>query len=195
MLLETHEGIMELLNRNFTSQAVAAATGLEPKAIQNWTSRGLIVGQRDGTGKGRHMNFSWFNVMEIAIAAELIEFNVSVQSAFAVAQMFSHASSGGAQWAGDDGISDDSEPFRYPGLPWHHNLGKTYIFVWKDGFSIRLLNDVGQVSLATIAPYPHRKTAYMALAVSEIFDHVCFRIGEHPNKLLDEAYPDQATKV
>lgn len=177
---------MELFTRTFTSQSVAVATDVEPKAIQNWVWRGLINGHRDAEGKGHRVKFTWFNIMEIALATELVELGISIQDAFAAAQRFAHVSSGSTTSDGD------GDPFRSPALPWHHERGTTFLFLWNGGCVVRLLDDHGQVNLAQVAPYPSRKTAYVALDVSEIFSRVCTRMNLHPLEVLDEAYSKKA---
>lgn len=189
---ETKEGIMELLNRTFTSQSVALATGLDPKAIQNWASRGLIVGQRDGTGKGFHLRFSWFNVMEVALADALMKVGMSsIQDAFAAAQLFAHTGEGPSGYAGET----TTENIRIPSLPWHHSLGETILIVHRDGCSVKLVSNEGTVDLWGLTPAGLDFTGFIVLNVSEIFRHVCFRMAQDYREVLDEAYRDEAEEV
>lgn len=60
-------------NRKHTAQSVALATGATAKQISDWCTLGLIVGQREPLGKGRKREFSWFNVMEVAVATTIME--------------------------------------------------------------------------------------------------------------------------
>lgn len=183
---ETKEGIMELLNRTFTSQSVALATGLDPKAIQNWASRGLIVGQRDGTGKGFHLRFSWFNVMEVALADALMKVGMSsIQDAFAAAQLFAHTGEGPSGYAGDTSL----DIIRTPSLPWHHSLGQTILIVHQDGSSVKLVSNDGTIDLWGLTPAGLDFTGFIVLNVTEIFRQVCFRMAQDYREVLDEAYP------
>ena len=178
---------MELYTRMFTPQEVATATGLEAKSIHNWATRGLIVGQRDAVGKGHTRMFSWFNVMEVAVAAALMEIGMnSPQDAFAGTRLFSHSGDGGSGWAQDDAIADDDD-LRLPALPYHHSAGVTFLFVWKEGAEVRLSKD-GTIDLHSIRPEYSRATGFIVLNLSELFARVAYRLGCDYRVLLDQAY-------
>lgn len=180
---------MELLNGTFSAQSVALATGCTAKQITDWCNLGRIIGQREPLGRGNSRKFTWFNVMEIAIAAELMETGFSsVADAFSAAQRFAHTGTSAAQWMGDDATA----PIRVPGLPWHHKYGRTVLFVWKHGSSVRLIGDDGKVTLSRIAPQSHHAASFIVVDVSEVFLRVCSRMALHPYEVLDEAYPEAA---
>lgn len=176
---------MELLNRKFTSQSVALATGVDAKSIQNWAARGMLIGHREATGKGNPVAFSWFNVMEVAIAAELQEIGVpSIQEAFSAAQGFAHVGHSPSGWVGDE----PDGPDRLPGLPWHHSHGKTMLFLYEGGSGLKHIADNGLVNLYAITPQFSRFTSLKVVNVSEIFNRVVNRMAMNPSEVLDEAY-------
>ncbi len=185
---------MKLLNRTFTAQSVALATGSPAKQITDWCNMGRVVGQREPVGRGKSRQFSWFNVMEIAIAAELMDMGMtSVHDAFSAAQLFAHASSGATGWAGDDGISeDDDKPHRWPGLPFHHEHGVTFLLIWKGRSDVQLADPEGNVNLLQFPPLYSRTTGIIAVNVSEIFARVCHRMALDYREVLDEAYSKDA---
>jgi len=177
---------MELLNRIFTAQSVAMATGVSPRAITNWTGRNLLIGQRPARGKGHRIQFTFFNVMEVAVADALIKVGVSsVQDAIEAAQGFSHMAPGRSGWAGEQ----PAGPMRLPGLPYHHRHGVTGLFVFNGGSSVRLIDDDGQIDLWTVTPEASRVPGFIFLNVSRAFEDVCARLALHPDEVLDEAYP------
>ena len=178
---------MDLLTRNFTAQSVAMATGTTAKQITDWCNLGRIIGQREPIGRGHSRKFSWFNLMEVAIAAELMDSGFSqVQEAFAAAQHFAHSGEAPAHYLGDA----ITGPVRDPGLPWHHNLGLTYLLVWKGGSKVVLTDYEGAVKLSNITPAGHRVSGILAVNVSEVFARVCHRMALDYREVLDEAYHD-----
>lgn len=179
---------MELLNRTFTAQSVALAAGCTPKQITDWCNLGRVIGQREPLGKGHSRKFSWFNLMEIAIAAELMDIGMSsVQDAFAAAQKFAHSGESPSVWIGDE----QEGPTRIPAMPWHHNIGQTLLFVWNGGSAVKLVDDDGKVNLSSITPEYHRFTGFIVANVSEIFARVCNRMELDSRVVLDEAYADE----
>lgn len=180
---------MELLNRTFTAQSVALATGCTAKQITDWCNLGRVVGQREPIGRGHSRKFTWFNLMEIAIAAELMDSGFSsVLDAFNASQRFAHSGAAPAKYAGDD----VDGPTRIPGLPWHYNLGQTYLFVWKGGSKVELTDDAGTVELSSIALPAHSATVCIAVNVTEVFARVCNRMAQDYRDVLNEAYPEDA---
>ncbi|MDF2140814.1 hypothetical protein [Paenirhodobacter sp. CAU 1674] len=178
---------MELLNQTFTAQSVALATGCTSKQITDWCNLGRVVGQREPLGRGHSRKFSWFNLMEIAIAAELMNIGMSsVQDAFAASQKFAHSGESPSHWVGEEPIG----PPRIPAMPWHHTLGQTLLFVYQGGSAVKLVDDGGKVNLSGITPEYHRFTGLIVANVSEIFMRVCNRMALDGRKVLDEAYSD-----
>lgn len=182
---------MELLNREFTAQSVALATGCDVRKISDWATRGMIVGGNGGGIQGRSRKFSFFNVMEVAIATQLMDIGLSsVQDAFKAAAHFSHSGEIRSGWVGDD-HSDEPSP-RLPGLPHHHNLGLSFLFAWDKGSAVVLTNYSGEVKLAELTPDYHHARGFIVVNVSELFIGICTRMALDYREVLDEAYPKEA---
>ena len=178
---------MDLLNRKYTAQSVALATGTTAKQITDWCNQGQIVGQREPLGKGRKREFSFFNVMEVAGAVALMEVGIrSPADAFKAAGYFSHISSGGSGWVGDDAITDD-DPHRWPGLPYHFSEGDTFLAVWGDMSEV-VLSDDGTVNTYSIFPAMRRPAGFILLNMSAVFAQVMHRMALDYREVLDEAY-------
>lgn len=174
---------MNIFEQKYTAQAVATAVGCEAKQISDWCNSGRIVGQREPLGKGRSRQFSWFNVMEIAIANELMNIGVkSPQDAFAAAQMFSHTNDGDMRT-----LVQDDGPERFVALPYHHRLGFTFLFVSGSEKNIVLSED-GTVNLFKIAPPYSRARGYIVVNLTEVFGAVLHRLGHDYESILDDAY-------
>lgn len=179
---------MDLLTRKFTAQSVALATGVPSKQVTDWCSQGHIIGQREPLGSGRRREFSWFNVMEFGIANALMEIGVrSPSDAFQAAQRFSHTSDGGMEWEGDDALRDN-DPYRLPGLPYHHDLGWTYLFLAGSDSDVVLTED-GTVNLHRIKNSSRHSLGCIAVNVTELFTRITNRIALDYREVLDEAYP------
>lgn len=181
---------MDLLNRTFTAQSVALATGCTAKQITDWCNMGRIIGQREPLGRGNARKFSWFNLMEIAIAAELMNIGLSsVQDAFSAAQRFAHFGEAQGGWVGDEVVT---EQMRIPAMPWNHLKGQTVLFVYKGGSAIKLIGFDGKVNLWNITPQHSHYTGFIAVNVSEVFASVCNRMALDYREVLDEAYAEDA---
>src|SRR6056297_1888335 len=106
---------MEIQEHTFSAGEVTKAADISASTLQNWIKRSVIIGHRDikgGGSQGRHRRFSWFNVMEISIAAALVKTGVTdLPRAFDAAQKIAHT--------GDFP--------RRPGFPFHHNHGDTWL--------------------------------------------------------------------
>lgn len=180
---------MELLDSTFTAQSLANASGCDVRKISDWASRGVLASSEGGGVQGRGRKFSWFAVMEAAIANELMDMGLSsVTDAFTAASRFALIGEGFAGYVGETMPGE----LRAPGLPWHPKRGLTYLFVWKDGGKVKLTGFDGDVKLADLTPDYHRATGFMVVNVSEVFSRVCKRMGLDHRSVLDEAYPGEA---
>ena len=178
---------MDILQRKYTAQTAALATGTTAKQITDWCNQGQIIGQREPLGKGRKREFSFFNVMEVAGAVALMEAGVrSPADAFKAAGYFSHISNGGSGWVGDDALTDN-DPTRLPGLPFHHNHGDTFLAVSGDMSEVILSND-GTVNTYSIFPMMRRPVGFILLNMSEVFAQVMQSMDLDYRVVLDEQY-------
>ena len=186
--------VVDLFSKKFAAHQVGAAIGCDPKQISDWCNAGRVIGQREPLGRGNSRQFSWFNIMEMALAERLMSIGMkSVSDAFFVAQKFSHIGDGPLP-AGfvDDGLSSaDKTPYRSPGLPFNWTDGTTYLVVWAGGDQI-ILSEKGTVDLTKFPPLYHRETGFIILNVTEIFVGVTHRLelGDY-HDILANAYSSE----
>lgn len=179
--------LSETIRKTFSAAEVSDMTGARPDSIQNWIKRKLIVGHRDiqgGGSQGRHRQFTFENVMEIAIARAIIQMNCGAKEAFAASSQFAHVGGGGATF---------SLPNRFPGLPFHHSHGdtlfgiagnRTFETAWSSGGTRDTYKDFR---------YFLQSDHFITVNVSTVFQAVCAHFKYHPSKILDAAYPEDAT--
>ncbi len=174
---------MDILNRKFSANSVALATGATSKQITDWCNQGLIMGQREPLGRGHRREFSFFNVMEIALALELVEIGVRAPGdAFRAAQRVSHTGDGDFEWAEDEGVRDKA-PHRWPGLPFHYSEGDTFAFVAGSKSTVAIGDSLKDVLRALGQP-----AGFIALNVSAVFHAVMLRMALSSAEVLDEIY-------
>lgn len=181
---------MDLLNQVYTAQSVAAATGTTSKQITDWCNQGQIMGQRKPLGKGRRREFTFFNVMEVAGAVALMDIGIKAPAdAFSAASKFSHIGSDHSGFVNDNNelVEHEPTPERWPGLPYHHTEGETFLIVSGD-MARTVLSVSGE--LDTYAPFPMhtRPMGFIALNVSEVFKVVMHNMGVDWRVVLDEVY-------
>ncbi len=183
---------MEIWTNTYSAHEVAAATNVAPATLQNWLKRGVIVGHRDniegGGIQGNRRRFSFYAVMQIAIASALIEASggMDIKAAFEAAMIFAHSGhGGGAGYAGEE----KNEPERCPAHPYHFSLGKT-LLATVGGNTTVVLNDPIGDTFGMIGHKLRRAIGFTVIDASAVFDRVCGALGEHPNVVMDAAYPD-----
>lgn len=173
---------MELLNREFTAKSVALALGIEARTVSDWATRELFTGQKGGGIQGKNRSFSFFNLMEAAVAQEMIEqFHLAPSTAFPLVQGFAHAGS----FVPNEGVLSP----RIPSMPFHYCEGVTYLIVFDGSAHVRL-SVAGEVNLWDFPPLHSHTTAYMILNLSEIFAKIMGRLSLDWREVQDEAYPD-----
>lgn len=171
---------MDLLHREFSAQTVAAATGATAKQISDWCNQGQIVGQREPLGRGHKRTFSFFNVMEVAVALALMEIGVRAPAdAFRAAQVFAHAGgSGEARWA-----DSAAEKERIPGLPYHYSRMETFAFV--AGAECLITTDQNVTAAMQALG---NASGLLVVNVSLIFARVMRQLGLEHAEVLDALY-------
>lgn len=182
---------MNILDAKFPTGQVAEAAEIEGATLQNWIRRGHIRADHgdqlmiEGGGvRGRPRVYSWAAMMEVSIAARLIEVGTAATRAFEVAQLFSDTGDGGLHWE-EDG---NELPERKPGLPFHYRHGETILTLCGEDAEIILTKD-GDLNLTMYRRTDGRARALVALNVSEVFQLVALRLGCDAREILDQAYP------
>ena len=168
------------LSDGYKTGEVVAATGVTNDALQSWLRRGLIFDQDKigGGGKqGRHRRFSFFTVMQIAVARALLKAGMSdPRTAFMAAAVFAHTA------RSMPGMR------RRPGTPFPIEDGATFLAttgeettLWAD------LGPRGPVFPALVASL-HRPKAFVVCDVSLVFEETLRALGENPHRFMREAY-------
>lgn len=173
---------MDVLAQRYTTGQVLRASGATNAALQTWIRRGFIVGQRADTQaegaaapspvdmpgeSGHRRTFSFYGVVQVAVAKAIIDVSGKAERAFEAAIEFAH-------------LGDEQ---RSPGVPFRD--GRTWLLVAED--DERLVN-------ATCGADPHmraswsgggRRDAVIAVDVNAIFDRVCAALDLHPEAVIE----------
>lgn len=173
---------MDVLAQRYTTGQVLRASGATNAALQTWIRRGFIVGQRADTQaegvaapspvdmpgeSGHRRTFSFYGVVQIAVAKAIIDVSGKAERAFEAAIEFAH-------------LGDEQ---RSPGVPFRD--GRTWLLVAED--EERLVN-------AKWGEDPHmrawgsggaRRGAVIAVDVNAIFDRVCAALAIHPEEVIE----------
>lgn len=168
---------MSLLNRTFQTGDLVRAANISNAILQTWIRRGFIIGSDKSPiempgSPGHRRQFTFENVIEVAIAAALAALGVELVHAFAAAAHFAHT--GAAE--------------RPPAFPFNSD-GRTFIAV---------AGDRSQVFSSTTFGLGANQwrglgspDAFVVVVASEIFDRVVAQLGEHPQRLIEQAYAER----
>lgn len=182
---EIHEARMEramdLSKGTVGAQDVAKATGTTPKQITNWCNQGHVLGQKTPLGKGRRREFTFANVMEIAVAVALMQHGVqSPADAFRAAMKFAHVGSSHGGWVNDKGeiVENPPRPVRKVSFPYHFLDGETFLIISGERAEVVLV-EKGVLDLYSVFPELARPPAvFIAVNVTEVFKAVITNMGE-----------------
>lgn len=182
---------MDLSKGTLGAQDVAQATGTTAKQITDWCNQGHILGQKGRLGKGRRREFSFSNVMEIAVGVALMQHGVqSPADAFQAAMHFAHVGSSHSGWVDKNGkmVEDPPLPKRKPGFPYHFRDGETYLIVSGERSNVILVKK-GQLDLYSMLPGLARPPAvFIAVNVTTVFAAVVENMGQDWRVVLDQVY-------
>jgi len=158
---------MNIFQQRFSTGQVVAATGLPNATLQSWLKRDLIVGHKQyapiqgGGSPGAHRTFSFFNVMEIAIAKALLG--------------FAHVG---------NGQIGDMRPERRPGLP-YNDACLTVLCVRQENSVVEIWKPKSDLFITA----RHRLgEGFVVLEINPIFERVTHRLGHDYRDVLNFAY-------
>jgi len=182
---------MNIFHAKFSTGQIAQATGVNNDTLQNWMKRGLIVGQREiegGGSQGRHRQYSFHNLMEIAAAKALVDAGMSdLKSVFYAAHMFAHTG---------NAMPNNRVPERVPGCP-YNGTGIT-LLVAGMGWADEVFLSPKDTALGLYTKLMNRAHQSMEGCVlvnaSQVFDRAVAGIGHHPEAVLAIAYPKEAMR-
>lgn len=172
---------MSVFEETYGSADVIRAAGVSNDVLQIWIRRGLILG---APGKGVHMpgrqglrrEFTYFNVVEIAVAAALISAGVSNKSAFQHAASFAHVGTGPLP----------KHPGREPAMPFA--AGVTYLAVAGDE-SVVLQHTPGQGDMMVMINHHLGKPRTVILVnASRVVGDVLTALDRDPEAEIAAAY-------
>lgn len=174
---------MSIFHRRFLNAEIVLSTGVTNDQLQNWMKRGLIIGQdgvEGGGGPGRHRTFSFFNLMEVAIAKALIDAGQGdLQIATRTAKFFAHT--------GDGALP--GKPARLPGLPFYVPNSKTLIISGAKRSEEYLLTGKDRPLSLYAAIMAHGSGATV-IDASKVFQEVMTILDISAHFTLKEAYGD-----
>lgn len=174
---------MSVFQRRFSNAEIVAATGITNDQLQNWMKRGLIIGQKDidgGGSPGRHRSFSFFNVMEVAIAKAIIDAGgmSDLKDVFRAAHHFAHFGEGELP----------GKPARRPSVPFNTPMSKTLLLAgrgWSDEILLTGSDSVMRLSASIL-----RAGGCTVVDASAAFYNALNRLGIEPSAVMHEAYGD-----
>lgn len=180
---------MNIFHAQFSTGQVVDATGVSNATLQSWLKRELVVGQKDnpivgGGSPGMHRRYSFFNVMEIAIAKALVDAGLGdLTVAFDAARRFAHVGCGR--------IGD--RPERLPSVPYNTAgiAGMTLLCVAGESSSITLWQP-GKDPLPNISFELGHSDGFVLLKVDPVFERVVSKLGYQPHEVRQLAYRKDA---
>lgn len=167
---------MSIYSDTFSTGQVVKAASITNAALQTWIRRGHIVGHGekgvDMPGRpGVRRSFTFFNVMEVATAAALIDLGIEPRDAFGAAHRFAHTGDKDRQIAA---------PF---------SEGRTLLGV-AGSRSAEIRWMPGEDAIAIIRHHLGRPRGFTVLDASDLFDRVVASLGYHPQRVLDDIYSE-----
>lgn len=192
---------MDHLTNNYSTAQCLQAAGIEADTLQNWLRAGVIVGNNPGdiTGggtQGRQRRYSFYAVMQIAIAKALMDASggMGLKRAFEAAMHFAHLGDAPALYA-DDGLRDN-DPDRQPSHPFDYRLGETFFAVAPTREAVVLIPPDGKFDLIRSAIDPNgmaRMVGFVVIDAGEVFARVCAVLGFSARALIEEIYNEAVT--
>lgn len=172
------EAKLSIFQRSFQTGEILKASGITNTALQNYLRRGIVVGHKDikgggGSGTGRYRQYTFRNVMEIALAKAIMDAaqgNIP-ETAFQAAQIVAHF--------GEDG--------RLPGLPLPASRGFTILAVAGEQVVIEAW-EPGKDILAILRNELRGHAGFILVNVNDVFRGVCSALDLDPGEILRDAY-------
>lgn len=172
-----------IVKQTFALATIGHVTSRNPSTLRTHINRGLAVAQgprsmNKNKPSGKHARFSYFTLTEFTVAYHLQAMGWSLEKAFQLSQRYAHSGDGG----GFFGL-----PKRVLAAPFHHEHGETI-------FAISPTN-LRNLCIPAARPDFHRllkngleTDEVQTVNVSQIFKHVCWRLGQDPRVELDKIY-------
>lgn len=176
---------MNIFQDRFTTGQVVAATEIPNHTLQSWLKRDMLTGKplepiEGGGVSGSHRKFSFFTVMEIAIAKALTDVGISAADALRTSMHFAHVGQGPIA----------GMPERRPSLPYlNTGMAARTLIMAAGERSIEVFWDASaKKDIIASARWQLQSAAFVVVEVDEIFDRVVGRLGYHPVEVMNFAY-------
>ncbi len=174
-----------ILKQNFTLAQIGEILEKSPGTMRTHITRGLVTGQgprdtRGGKPANKHGRFSFYTLMEFALAYHLNEkLGLQLDQSFEHAVSFTHL-----------GNSADSSglPDRRPALPFHHEHGDTICAISEKATIEVPLDEKSGAHLYYTLRSRLGSDDFIVVNASRIFERVCWRMSMDYRAVLDEAY-------
>lgn len=174
---------MNIFQDRFTTGQVVAATGLPNHTLQSWLKRNMLTGNpvepiEGGGTSGAHRKFSFFTVMEIAVAKALTDLGVSATDALKTAQHYAHFGRGPLP----------GSPERRPSLPYmNHGKAARTLICAAGGRAVEVVWEVGKDFMSSVR-WNLQSPAFVIVEADAIFEHACQALGYDPREVMTFAY-------
>ena len=176
---------MNIFQETFSTGKVVKAANITNAKLQSWMRRDLIVGHRKkapiggGGAPGSSREFSYFNVMEIAVAEAVLQVgSQSVEEAFHIAMGFAHMGNGASFWAGEE---EPPLP-RDPGMPFnpHVHPGCQTLLCVAGTASVTVPWKPGSDAYIDARHKLHNPASMVIIEIDPIYERVVKALGHNP---------------
>lgn len=177
---------MNIFERKFTTGQLCAVTGITNANLQNWLKRGIIVGHgiEGGGSPGKHRQFTFFNLMEIAIAKEGLDSGLQLEHAFRAGRLFAHFG---------DGPLGDIHPERLPGLPfWGGGKSMRTLMAVRGERTVIVPYQVGKDPLPSIWHELGEINGFVLIDAEGVFERIVATLHYAPGDVMRWAYGERA---
>jgi hypothetical protein len=185
---------MNPFERKYPAREVLLASGMTNAALQTYIRKGLVTGHKGDLAAGspgKHRQFSFSTVMELAVAQAILK-DIPPRNAaptFKAAAMFAHVGTGARPSL--------PEAKRWPALPFHPEFGNTVLAT--DGERTVIVPWHPEKQNKDYPLYTQLKhelgnpVVFLSCNVSIIFQNVCDALGFDVAHVLNSAYGKDAS--
>ena len=190
---------MNIFDVKLPTKIAAQIAGMNEAGLQGWMRRKEVgTGGQNGIdpvlgggSQGSHRLWSFRNIMEIAIANELVTGGVDLDLALSAGATFAYTGGMPGNMAVDMNADPDSiDPMREPGFPFHddhHTALRTFVIVSNKGTTVVAGGDDYDPIREAMIRLGNPKV-WTCLDCNEVFWMVCHNLKIVPIVALEQAY-------
>lgn len=167
-------GKMKALSGTWKTGDVCEIVGVQKQRIMMWLKRGLpLAYEMSGGGTpGKHREFTFRNLMELAVARAAVDAGVPTEIAFRAAAKFAYSTSHKQVDGGLEVLREQGFPFPAP--------AETYVIIHGGDFTI---GDEASLSMPLA-----KSDSVTVVNAGRVFSGVIDRLGLDPQKVLVATY-------